>query len=178
MNQLFAFKPIRVPASRLPDPDAVEKYLGEALKSFAKDLEKDFKDTVSKWDKKPRFKITYQIIGNKVSYTVYTDSKQYLYVSGGTRKHGLEPKNKKALKLIGVRNKTLSLVSWVTVGLIKKPVFKTKSFTTGVFVRHVKHPGIKKREYPKKIMAKRKPEFSPRMHAAIRAALAKNGQGV
>ncbi len=178
MPALITFKPLRVPASKLPDPAAVEKYLGDALKAFAKDLESDFLETVATWDNKPKFVITYSIVGNKVSYTVYTDSKPYAYVSGGAKKHSLMPKNKKALLLLGKRTRTLTLESWVKVGLIMKPNVRTKTFTTGVFVARVKkHPGIKKRDYPGKIMRKRRPEFSARMHAAIRVALARNGQG-
>ncbi len=173
-NSLITFKPLRVPASKLPDPTKVEKYLGDALNAFGRDLKKDFEATVTNWQDKPKFVVSFQVTGNKVSYSVYTTSKIYSWVSGGAKKHTLSPKKAKALKLVGTRMATLRLLSWVTVGLIKKPKITTKTFKTAIFVANVKkHPGIKKRDYPKQIMAKRKPEFSPRMHAAIVVALRK-----
>jgi len=171
---LFTFKPIRVPLSRLPDPDLAEAILLGELQAFAQDLKSDFEATTSKWRTKPKFVINVSLSGNKATYTVYTSSKVYKWVSSGTKKHPEAGKRKFALKLALTKLNTATKITWITKGAIKHPKLVTRQFMSAVIVAYVKRQGIKARNYPQAIMRKRKPEFSPRMHAAIQRWAAAN----
>ncbi len=178
-RNLITFKPIRVPLARTVSDQELYDALITEVNAFARDLKTDFEETTSKWRKKPKFTVEPKTQGNRVTFKVYTSSLIYFMVSSGTKRHKIYARRAKALKLAGVRrSRSFTLESWTTVGLIKVPSTTTKHFTSQTFSKFVKHPGIKKRDYPAKIMRVRKPTFSPRMHKAITAAILRKKAGV
>lgn len=176
---LITFKPIRVPLARTVNDQELYDALIAEVNSFAKDLKADFEETTSKWKKKPKFAVEPKTQGNKVTFKVYTNSLIYFMVSSGTKRHKIYARRAKALKLAGVkRSRSFSLETWTRVGLVNVPSVTTRHFTSQTFSKYVKHPGIKKRDYPAKIMRVRKPTFSPRMHKAITAAILRKKAGI
>lgn len=171
----ISFKPIRIPEYRIRNNELLAAALEAEAIRFAEDMKKDLEAIVKDWSaaKKPKFVVSVRITGNKATFTVTTNSKIFMYVSGGTKRHAEYPKRKKALKFATTKDVTLTLTSWKTVKAIKVPVTRTKIIKVGVFSMRVKKQKITKRDYPMQVMRKRKPEFSKRLHTAIDLALIK-----
>jgi len=63
------------------NPRGQERQIQTLLGRSAERIQKDFGSTVKTWNNKPRFKIK----GSGYKRIIFTDSKEYFYVSGGTR---------------------------------------------------------------------------------------------
>lgn len=166
---LLKFNPIRIPVSAARKNEAMIAALELELTRFASDLRKDFAGTVKDWEDKPKFTVKSNRIGNKIEYEVFTTSKKYLWLNNGTKPHPIRPRYKKALQLKGYNTKSTVVIVVKRAGSVSSSGLSSRS--RRVVRQYVRKHSIRPRRYDKKIIAKRKPTFSTRMHVAMKAAL-------
>ena len=140
------------------------------LRSVARAVERDYKETVKTWETKVEFETIISLRGGKAEFLVGTSSKIYEYVDKGTRPHVIKPKKAKFLRFqSGYRAKT-------TPGVISSGSGGRSGDV--VYSKGVMHPGTKARNFSKLINKKYERRFKDEMHAAMRRAAQKSGHGV
>lgn len=141
-----------------------------ALRSAAKDVEKEYKKTVATWEHKVEFQTVIALGKTKAEFLVGTDDEIFRYVDEGTKPHIIRPVRAKVLRFQGgYRAKTTPNVIGSTAGGASGDI---------VYSRGVSHPGIKARNFSKVINAQGKKNFLSKMHAAMKRAAAKSGNPV
>jgi hypothetical protein len=131
-----------VPRKLIFDPKRLNRAIEDALDDAAKEVRKDFDETVSSWDTYVPF-ITYSSTGERI---VSTKSLVYRFVNDGTKKHKITVKRAKALAFaLGGAPKTRA-------GIIGSGPGHAGGATA--FAKSVMHPGIKARKFNKAIKTK------------------------
>jgi hypothetical protein len=139
----------------------VQAFTKEANRS-AKDIEKDYKKTTTKWKKKPKWEKLIQVGPDSVEILVGTDNKIYLYVDEGTKSHIILPRKRKVLR-------------WLGKGYGGKGKPKKGDY---VFAAHVFHPGFKGYHHSVRIAKIWKRKFKKRMEAAMRRGVKASGHQI
>lgn len=140
------------------------------LRSAARAVQRDYEATVATWKHKPKFDLVIALGKTKAEFLVGTDDKIYGYVDEGTKPHIIVPKKAKVLRFSNVyRAKTSPGVIGSSDG---------GSSGEPVFVRVVRHPGVRARKFSKTINDKHKKSFKDKMHEAMRRARAKSGNAI
>lgn len=140
------------------------------LRTVARAVERDYKETVKTWKTKPEFETIVTLRGGKAEFLVGTDNEIYRYVDEGTKPHPIFPKKAKFLRFqSGYSAKT-------TPGIIGS----TSGGRSGseVFSRGVQHPGTKPRKFSELINKKYKSRFKDEMHDSMKRAAKKSGHAV
>ncbi len=150
--------------------DAIRLELLNAMRKFGTKIKKEFDRTTATWKTKVKFnkKIS---LRDGTTVEVFTDNQIYNWVNDGTKGPYPIPKpgnkNAKPLAFPGIfRPKTTRHVIGSTAGF--------KGGGT-VVVKSVEHPGIKAREFDKKIMEIMKPTFEKAMEKAMKRAATASG---
>ena len=170
----IAFRTVRTRRAFVNAP-VVKRILGDALDNevkphFIKELEK----FVANWEHKPEFAARKFITADSISVTVYptgANKQIYTWVSGGTKgPYDITPKNGPFLWFVSRGRGTKSYIAktgpgaaWyggpgISVGNLRR-------------VKAVSHPGIKPREFEKKVREQQKPWFAARMESAWKRAI-------
>jgi hypothetical protein len=152
---------IKVTRGLMADPRKLSRVIENALSAAALGAKADFGVTAQTWSKesKPRFSILRKT-GERI---VYTGSKIYKFVDGGTKPHNIVAKGKKPLKFkSGYRAKT-------SPGKIGSG----SGGTSGSWVskRMIKHPGTKPRKFSETIAKKWRKELPEIMQRSIDSEL-------
>lgn len=165
MPPLFSASVI-VPKGVALNPKAMARAIENTLTAAARSAKVDFDVTTRTWTNRPKFiivKLAYQRI-------VGTDSKVYLYVTRGTKRHKIKAKNARALtfRVGGFRAKTRP--GWIgsNKGAQGKD-WRSK--------REVDHPGSKARNFEKTIGEKWQKELPVLMQKAIDAEFSRASLG-
>ena len=140
------------------------------LRTVARAVERDYKETVKTWKTKVEFETIVSLRGGKAEFLVGTNSKIYEYVDKGTKPHIIRPKRAQFLRFqTGYRAKT-------TPGIIGS----SSGGRSGdiVYSQGVRHPGTKARKFSEIINKKYERKFKDEMHAAMRRAAQKSGHAV
>lgn len=151
------------PKHPIYDQPIMKRAIQNAGQESAMAVQVDFNVTTFTWDHKPEFKIAHK--GLDYRWTISTKDEVYGYVSEGTRPHTIVPKVAKVLRFYRTGFKPKSRANWIGANKGKKA---TKDLT---FTRHVNHPGIGARNYPKVIKKKWDDEWPRQLDRAVRAAL-------
>jgi hypothetical protein len=158
-----------VPKGAGLNPKAMVRAIENTLNAAAKSAKVDFDVTTRTWTDRPKFVIV------KLPYerVVGTDSKIYLYVTRGTKRHKIKAKNARSLtfKVGGFRAKTRP--GWI--GSNKGAAGKDWRSA-----REVNHPGSKARDFEKTIGEKWQKELPVLMQKAVDAEFSRaslGGQG-
>lgn len=153
------------------DPDAFLKFARAGLKRVSSQVRRDFKKTVSTWDKKPKFSVKRVIKDNLVIYSAGTDDEIYGYVNNGTKPHVIKPKpsNKKGLLFF----KTGSIAK-TTPNTLKSKSGGFAGSSKMVAARQVNHPGTKARRFDLIIAKRFNVKFQSEMNRALREYLQQN----
>lgn len=137
------------------------------LRAAARAVEKDYKATVSTWNKKPKFETVIALGKTKAEFLVGTDDPIYRYVDEGTKPHIIRPRRAKVLRFSsGYTPKTQPNVIGSSAG---------GASGSEVFSAVVNHPGTEPRNFSKVINLKHKVSFKKIMHESMRRARAKSG---
>ena len=140
------------------------------LRTVARAVERDYKETVKTWETKVEFETIVSLRGGKAEFLVGTNSKIYEYVDKGTKPHIIRPKKAKMLRFqSGYSAKT-------TPGIISS----SSGGRSGdiIYSKGVMHPGTKARKFSEVINKKYERKFKDEMHAAMRRAAQKSGHAV
>lgn len=150
----------------LPPTDFIKKMnlvgvIEARLKATGEGMKKDFKKTVSSWDTKVYFQVKLDVVKGTVQVT--TRSRIYRFVNEGTKPHIITPKKKKVLRFMsGYSAKTRpGFIGSSGGGSSGSPVFS----------QVVHHPGVKARNFTKKISVKWAYTFESGMKADIAKAV-------
>lgn len=155
-------KPFKV-AEFMKTVTAEAQDIGEGMK-------RHYEATVETWTRKPKFTLTVKVTREKITILVTTKDKIYEYVSLGTKRHWVGPKNKRALKFqAGYSPKTRrGLVGSVPGGASGDFVFSSGHYVGG----------IKAREFDKSIAKVWRRAFAKRMQGALRRAAYASGHAM
>ena len=165
MSDVIVLKQIK------PDKFKEKAFLREFTKAAtktSKDIEKDYKKTVTKWKRKPKFTRLVQIGPNAIEVLVGTDNKIYGFVDEGTKAHIILPRKRKVLRWLGKgydgRNPPRG-----------KGRPKKSDYT---FAAYVFHPGFKGYHHSEKIAKMWNKKFKRRMEAAMRRGVRVSGHQI
>ncbi|HCB12254.1 MAG TPA: hypothetical protein DEP36_01595, partial [Gammaproteobacteria bacterium] len=138
-----------------------------ALRSSAKDTEREYKKTVATWKHEVKFETIIAIGKTKAEFLVGTDDEIFRYVDEGTKPHIIRPVKAKALRFFS------NFSAKTTPGIIGS----SQGGSSGdlVFSQGVSHPGTKARNFSKVINSKGKKAFYSKMRAAMKRAAEKSG---
>jgi hypothetical protein len=148
-----------VPRRLVFNPKKLNAAINDALDDAAKEVRRDFDETVSSWDTAVRF-VTFSRTGERI---VSTKSDIYRFVNDGTKKHKIEPRKAKLLAFkLGGAPKTRA-------GVIGSGPGHAGGVTA--FAKAVMHPGIKARRFNKAIKTKWQKLLPKLLQDAINDAL-------
>lgn len=147
----------------IPDAATLKKVVQNAGRGTAKAIKADYDVTTQTWDNRPSFKIDEESWNE---WLIYTESKIYLFVSGGTKPHIIRPRNANKLRFQwggpgSYQAKTTPRVIASRSGGPSGPI---------VYRRQVNHPGTEAREFPKEIGKKWRREWPRNLARAIASA--------
>jgi hypothetical protein len=117
------------------------------MDQLGQQIRRDFEETVKTWEQKPKFGAIRIGSRIKISIEVSTDDQVYMWVSRGTRAHPIDAVNAETM-----------VFQYGDFGPKTSPgqIEAVPGYDNGelVFPRHVRHPGIKAREFDKQIQEK------------------------
>lgn len=155
--------------AKLKDKDMRLELLN-GLRTVARAVERDYKETVKTWERKPEFETIISLRGGKAEFLVGTSDLIYKYVDEGTKPHPIFPKKAKFLRFqSGYQAKT-------TPGIIGSKAGGRSG--SEVFSRGVMHPGSKPRKFSELINKKYKSRFKDKMHDSMKRAAKKSGHAI
>lgn len=158
MAAVLKFKQIK--PSTLNIDGMIDALVAEAER-VADEIETDFAFTTSTWDHQPKFEKEIDTTDG-IAVLVGTDDEIYGYVNDGTRPHTIEPVNKSVLRFqAGYTPKT-------SPGSMTSK--RGGSFGDFVYAKSVRHPGIRPRNFDKRISKEWESKYKSRMEGAMRDA--------
>jgi hypothetical protein len=188
------------------DPTVFIDEMMGACEETADLIERDFDATMKSWKKPVEFFRRKSFGMIEIAEEVFTVNKIYAYINYGTKRHKipLTPKTQGALSFLWAgkgtffgktKHRWLSSRRWATV---KSPGVRVRLRAAGyqgfrggtsfkvagqkwgdrVFFKQVDHPGIKGREWDKRIATKRLSAFRNRAKEAIRRAAQRSGHAM
>lgn len=158
-------KPIN--PKKFNDKAFLQEFETEARRT-AKDMKKDFQQTVKTWKRKPTFEMVVAVGPKSIDILVGTDDEIYGYVDKGTAPHLILPK-KPGGKLRFQSNYKAKTIPNV-IGSRSGGSSGNVVFSDGVI-----HPGTEARNFDKIIAKKWEPIYKRRIEQALSRANKKSG---
>ena len=152
------------------DKAAAIKELAEGVKEAGNEIESDFRETTTTWERDVAFRRKDNLRGNTLSTLTDTNDEIYSLVSNGTRPHVIKPRAGRRLVFKGTfRAKTLP-------GVIRARRGGESGDT--VIAAVVQHPGSEPRNFDKTLKVKHEPLFRRRVQEAMDRAAKASGHAI
>ncbi len=161
------FIPIVPKIAKLIDETKIKRELRFALRSVGTTVKNDFVRTIRTWSNKPSFVQRGPLtLGDRITISVSTGNKIYLFLTRGTRKNYPIPRSPKTVGFLrfrtGYRAKTRPRVIGSRGGGAFGPFASAKQ---------VIHPGIDARDFDKEIAKRRQKTLVKQFRNAILRSL-------
>lgn len=115
----------------------INQELVKGMDKYTKLVSKEFEETVQTWNEKPSFTRTVVTSGNNIIGEVSTKNKIYIFVSDGTNRHWVGPKNASRLRFRSGYNAKTSQgrIPSVSGGATGSVVFSRGHYVSGIKAR-------------------------------------------
>lgn len=155
--------------SKFYDGAALTKALLNALDNVADTAKGDFAATTRTWSDQPDFyTVAAHSAGGAIVASVGTDDPIYGYVTRGTKRHLIRPKNGKFLSWEG--GKYMSKTTPGTLGSRSTGLVPTGGVGAAIFAKVVNHPGTKPRAFEEAVAKRRQQTLAAAVQNALAAA--------
>lgn len=158
---------VKAKLARLPNTNRMMLELVRGMADFTDDMEHELKQPTLTWKSPVMFERHVDAGSTKLTATVETGDKRYVWTSSGTRPHKIRARKGKALRFAKVSRPKTRPGSLIAGSGISSGV---------AFAQSVNHPGTKARKFPQTAAKFLRPIFKFRIKNALRNAAEASGQ--